>query len=97
MNYKDIYYKEMGLDKEWAIPCEVCNAPATEIHHITPRGMGGSKKRDNIENLMAVCRACHNEADFGTELPREKLQKIHLSYIEYRSRSNNKLQDPFKR
>ena len=42
-------------------PCEVCGARAVDIHHIHPRGMGGSKKKDVIENLMALCRSCHLE------------------------------------
>tara|TARA_R100000657_G_C4575449_1_gene39566 strand:+ start:219 stop:485 length:267 start_codon:yes stop_codon:yes gene_type:complete len=40
------------------IPCEMCNAKAVDIHHINSRGMGGSNKND-INNLMALCRACH--------------------------------------
>lgn len=42
-------------------PCEVCGARAVDIHHIHPRGMGGSKTKDKIENLMALCRSCHIE------------------------------------
>lgn len=42
-------------------PCEVCGARAVDIHHIHPRGMGGSKTKDVIENLMALCRSCHLE------------------------------------
>ena len=41
------------------IPCEVCGARANDIHHIENRGSGGSKSKDRIENLMAVCRPCH--------------------------------------
>ena len=59
------------------IPCEVCGKVATDVHHIQPRGMGGSKHRDVIENLMALCRGCHHEADFGTKLSQEYLGKIH--------------------
>tara|TARA_R110002012_G_scaffold215157_1_gene386239 strand:+ start:2425 stop:2682 length:258 start_codon:yes stop_codon:yes gene_type:complete len=40
------------------VPCEMCNAKAVDIHHIVARGMGGSEK-DDIENLMALCRSCH--------------------------------------
>mgnify|MGYP003130598209 CR=1 FL=1 len=40
------------------VPCEMCNAKAVDIHHIHARGMGGSEK-DNIDNLMALCRICH--------------------------------------
>jgi len=48
-----------GYDTSDFIPCEVCGSQAVDIHHIHPRGMGGSKLRDNIENIMALCRTCH--------------------------------------
>lgn len=41
------------------IPCEICKSQAIDIHHIEARGMGGSKEKDTIENLMALCRDCH--------------------------------------
>ena len=40
-------------------PCEVCGARAVDIHHIECRGMGGSKVKDDINNLMGLCRECH--------------------------------------
>ena len=72
-----VYLQGMGYDETDWIPCEVCNAKAVDIHHIEPRGMGGSKERDTIENLMALCRNCHYQADFGTNLSKEMLQEIH--------------------
>lgn len=45
------------------IPCEVCGARATDIHHIESRGMGGTSLKDDINNLMALCRKCH--IDYG--------------------------------
>ena len=56
-----IYLNYFGYDTTDFIPCEVCGAIANDIHHITARGMGGSKHRDNIENLMALCRKHHEE------------------------------------
>ena len=41
------------------IPCECCGAKAVDINHIECRGMGGSKLKDHINNLMAMCRPCH--------------------------------------
>lgn len=67
----------MGYDTTDFIPCEVCNAKAVDIHHINPRGMGGSKNADTLENLMALCRNCHYIADFGTNLSKNTLQEIH--------------------
>lgn len=45
------------------IPCEVCGARAIDIHHIESRGMGGTSLKDDINNLMALCRKCH--IDYG--------------------------------
>lgn len=62
-NHTKIYLEEFGFDQSDFIPCEICNNRAVDIHHITPRGMGGDplKKRDVIENLMALCRICHDQ------------------------------------
>lgn len=51
--------KYFGYVLDDFIPCEVCGARAVDIHHINNRGAGGAKNKDNIENLMAVCRPCH--------------------------------------
>lgn len=60
-NYTKIYLEYFGYGEEDIILCEVCEArKATDIHHIHCRGMGGSKLRDNVDNLMALCRGCHD-------------------------------------
>ena len=51
----------MGYDEADFVPCECCSKPAVDIHHISARGMGGSNIRDTIENLMALCRLCHEK------------------------------------
>lgn len=51
--------KAAGISEGETVYCEVCGAVATDIHHIQRRGMGGSKTADRIENLIAVCRSCH--------------------------------------
>jgi hypothetical protein len=62
------------------IPCEICGGQAVDIHHIEPKGMGGSKTKDYIENLIAVCRKhhedCHNSKDFN-----ETAKNIHLKAL----------------
>lgn len=79
--YVKIYLDYFGYDIGDFIQCEVCGAKAVDIQHISPRGMGGSKTKDYIENLMAMCRKCHNEADFGTQLPKELQKEIHNNFI----------------
>jgi 5-methylcytosine-specific restriction endonuclease McrA len=58
MKYKKIYFDAIDAH---SYECEVCGAPATDIHHIYCKGMGGSKSKDVIENLMGLCRPCHIE------------------------------------
>lgn len=53
------YFKANNYDKSDVILCEVCGMVAVDIHHIEARGMGGSKSKDDPNNLMALCRACH--------------------------------------
>ena len=46
------------------VMCEMCqNDRAVDIHHLEGRGMGGSKNKDYIENLMGLCRDCHLKAE----------------------------------
>lgn len=45
-------YFGYGIDD--FIPSELSGKQAVAVHHIHCRGMGGSKKKDVIENLMAL-------------------------------------------
>jgi 5-methylcytosine-specific restriction endonuclease McrA len=56
-----IYFDYFGYDVNSWIACEVCGVTSVDINHIKPKGMGGSKSMDFIENLMAMCRGCHQE------------------------------------
>ena len=44
------------------IPCEMCNSPAVDIHHLERRTRN-KVTNDYIENLVAVCRSCHLDAE----------------------------------
>lgn len=59
--HTQLYMKAFGYGVSDFIACEICGAKAVDIHHIDARGMGGSRIKDHIENLMAVCRGCHME------------------------------------
>lgn len=59
------YFNHFGYDISDFIPCEVCERTAVDIHHIEARGMGGSKIKDVITNLQALCRECHTK--FGDQ------------------------------
>lgn len=80
-----IYFSYFGYDLSDFIPCEICGLRAVDIHHIKARGMGGSKTKDVIENLMALCRAHHDEYGDITD-KREFLQEIHNKKLGYVSR-----------
>jgi len=56
-----IYLESLGYDEGDFIPCEVCGNQVVDVHHIDNKGMGGSKLKDFIENLMGLCRSCHDK------------------------------------
>lgn len=76
-NHTKIYLKEMNYHETDWIPCEMCGQTAVDIHHIEARGMGGSKDKDIIENLMALCRSCHNRYE-GNKSDKAMLRVVHL-------------------
>lgn len=57
--YIKVYLDYFGYDVGDFIPSELSGLRADDIHHIEARGMGGSKSKDVIENLMALTRAEH--------------------------------------
>ena len=77
--YTKIYFDFFNIDYDIStgyhdyIDCEVCKKQAVEIHHIIKKSQGG---KDNIENLIAVCRECHNRAHDET-LKVKDLKRIH--------------------
>ena len=81
--YTKLYLKYFDYVIDDFIPCEVCKCRAVDIHHIEARGMGGSNK-DNIENLMALCRKCHIK--YGDKKQHKKfLQEVHTKTIKKQS------------
>ena len=46
-----------------------------EVHHIISRGMGGSKLRDTIDNLIPLCRSCHSDSSVINK-QKDKLKEI---------------------
>lgn len=84
-NYTKMYMNYFGFVIDDFIPCEVCGARAVDIHHLDCRGMGGSKNKDFIENLMALDRECHIK--YGDKKQYiEYLKKVHYEYMERHSR-----------
>lgn len=75
--HQKIYFDYFNLDSTDAIFCEICGKIATDIHHIEYRGMGG-RDVDYIENLMALCRSCHNNIhSYPAKYTKKFLKFIH--------------------
>lgn len=76
-----IYMKHFGYGIEDFIGCEVCGNKAVDIHHIDCRGMGGSQDKNEIKNLMAMCRMCHEKYGDKKEYT-ELLKQTHERFID---------------
>ncbi len=58
MPHKRKYLNHFEYGPDDYVPCEICKTPAVEIHHIKYKSRGG---KDEIDNLAALCRKCHND------------------------------------
>ena len=65
-NHVKIYLDYYGYCQDDSVVCDWCGVRlAVDIHHIIPRSKFGKKTKhlqDSIENLIALCRQCHDEA-----------------------------------
>jgi 5-methylcytosine-specific restriction endonuclease McrA len=78
-----IYYNHFGYSEDDFLPCEICGRTAVDIHHIIPRSKFGDKNKmaqDKIDNLMALCRECHDDAH-REKISKENLFSIHYVYL----------------
>jgi len=64
-NHTKVYLTFYHLRDTSEVNCVMCGNQAQDIHHLSPRGMGGSKCADHIENLAALCRQHHQNAEFN--------------------------------
>lgn len=71
-----------GYDLSSFICCEICGCSSVDLHHIEARGMGGSKLKDNIENLMALCRN-HHVMYGDKKIYKEMLKEVHSNFMKY--------------
>lgn len=75
-----IYYDYFGYDESSFVPSEISGDPAVSVHHIDCRGMGGSKDKDVIENLMALTMEEHEK--YGDKKQYTAwLKSIHLKFM----------------
>ena len=77
-NYKKLFADFWGYHENDIPICWSCyKAQAVDIHHLTPKGMGGVKNNrlNRIDNLFPLCIDCHNKAHSDKSL-NEKFKKI---------------------
>jgi len=76
-----IYTQYFNIGEQDVPMCEWCNKrQAVDINHIEPRRMGGSKTKDYIENLVGMCRECHNEFEAG-RISKDALTIVHMKNL----------------
>ena len=79
--YVKIYMDFHDYVLDDVILCEHCSKVAVDILQIDARGLGGDPRghRNQIENLIALCRSCHIKAetnkDFNNQLREYNKQK----------------------
>lgn len=77
-----VYFKYFNISFDPAtgwhdhIPCEICSKKAIDIHHIN--GRWNKENSNNIENLIALCRGCHEDAH-ANELTKGDLHVAHYA------------------
>jgi hypothetical protein len=74
-----IYMDFFGYGIEDFIPSELSGERAVDINHIVCRGMGGSKEKDFIENLMALTRSEHNK--YGDK--KEYMAYLYVEHLKF--------------
>ena len=74
-----VYLEYFGLQEGDFVVCEACQKAACEIHHIHGRGKG----KDVIDNLMALCRKCHERAHGSLHpVSKQEFELIHRYFLQ---------------
>lgn len=65
-----VEWRKWHEDKKhhWCADCGVYVGYGGSAHHIIAKGMGGGKRDDRDENLVALCYACHLKRHNGGKL-----------------------------
>lgn len=80
-----VYLEYYWIEQEQVI-CEACWKKWVDIHHIQQRSFYWKKTKhlqDKIENLIWLCRLCHQKAHFQKEpyLHKWELKEYHLKNL----------------
>ena len=57
--YRNFWWDELTLGQ--TEQCAMCSEWGADVHHLKNRQSGGSKCKDYIENLICLCRTCHDK------------------------------------
>ena len=83
-SYTKEYLTQFGYHETDFVPCECCEKKATEIHHLL--GRKGDLLND-IKNLMAICRKCHEDygqvKEFMCYLLKIHIRRLQLANIPF--------------
>jgi hypothetical protein len=101
-NHTKVYMTFFDYGEQDFVMCEFCQQDrAVDIHHLEKQSKFGNKKeKDYIENLVGLCRDCHNKcendkmANFYCKI--KHLENVcHQIYakIEYEKRYENRRND----
>jgi len=71
-----VYMDYFDLGEQDFIPCEACGKQAVDIHHINGRS---TKDKNDIKNLMALCRKHHEMAH--STISKSEMQYIHNFFL----------------
>jgi 5-methylcytosine-specific restriction endonuclease McrA len=81
-DHKQVYKDHFDYCPDDIVLCEVCGAVAVDIHHIRFKSQGGT---DKINNLIALCRHCHDVAH-GKAAGEDLLTDTLFSIVDSRSK-----------
>ncbi len=71
-----LFMAHYGYGEQDYIPCALCGGRAVDLHHIDPKGIGGSAGKDVIENIIPVCRYHHGLAERGVLKPEQLRARV---------------------
>jgi len=88
--HKTVYMREMGCGEDDVLVCETpnlvnsdCTHVASEIHHVKFRSAGG---KDILENLVAICKNCHDKAHGKNHGNKKMYKNIYLLFTKKRKK-----------
>ena len=73
MNYKQKYFKELGLCTTDVLYCVICHKVATQLHHVVYKSQGG---KDEVNNLAPLCMSCHDGHHCRNNPTTEEIKKL---------------------